>query len=75
MAFSTAREIIQIQVGKAGNAIGHEFWRDLCEEHEISYDESTAMNGRYTGQEGSATQEHLDVFFNEGQSGRYFIDF
>lgn len=65
------REIIQIQVGKAGNAIGHEFWRDLCEEHMISYDHSESMNGRYTGPEGAPQQEHVDVFFNEGQGGRH----
>lgn len=34
---STGREIIQIQVGKCGNAIGHEFWRDIAKEHKIDF--------------------------------------
>eukprot|EP00452_MALV-II_sp_L67-6_P000232 gene232-5_t len=63
------REISQIQVGKCGNAVGHEFWRDLCEEHKIATDTSEAMNGRYVGEEGAIHQEHLDVFFNEGNNG------
>ena len=58
-------------MGKAGNAIGHEFWRDLCEEHKINFDGSESMNGRYFGEEGGVHQEHLDVFFNEGSGGRY----
>lgn len=29
------------------------------------------MNGRYTGEEGAIHQEHLDVYFNEGNNGRW----
>ena len=71
MPGAKGREIIQIQVGKSGNAIGHEFWRDLCEEHKISQEASELMNGQYTGEEGAIQQEHLDVYFNEGNKGRY----
>ena len=30
------RIALHVQVGKAGNNIGHEFWRDLCEEHGVA---------------------------------------
>eukprot|EP00397_Hematodinium_sp_SG-2012_P021702 GEMP01022440.1.p1 GENE.GEMP01022440.1~~GEMP01022440.1.p1 ORF type:complete len:508 (+),score=91.00 GEMP01022440.1:98-1621(+) len=63
----TAREIIHLQVGKAGNAIGHEFWRDLCVEHKIDY-ETPLSEGRYTGKDGGDEQLHIDVFFNEGNA-------
>ncbi|CAD7948636.1 unnamed protein product [Amoebophrya sp. A25] len=67
----TGREIIQIQVGKCGNAIGHEFWRDIAQEHRIAFEGTDQMNGRYTGEEGAIYQENLEVFFNEGSNGRY----
>jgi len=59
------REIIHIQVGKSGNAIGHEFWRDLCLEHKIDYS-SVSNKGCYIGKEGADEEAQLDVFFNEG---------
>lgn len=65
--FRSGREIIHIQVGKSGNAIGHEFWRDLCVEHRIDFDGSE-LAGTFTGAE-SIYEEHLDVFFNEGSRG------
>lgn len=64
-----AREIIHIQVGKAGNQIGHEFWRDLCDEHKIEYTSELAR-GRYEGKE-RVYEEHINVFFNEGSNSRW----
>jgi len=77
---NSGREVIHIQVGKAGNQIGHEFWRDLCEEHRIEYENETTR-GQYTGPaggtkcpltgiDGDVFQEHINVFFNEGQKGQ-----
>eukprot|EP00747_Dinoflagellata_sp_TGD_P164546 gnl/TRDRNA2_/TRDRNA2_184622_c0_seq1.p1 gnl/TRDRNA2_/TRDRNA2_184622_c0~~gnl/TRDRNA2_/TRDRNA2_184622_c0_seq1.p1 ORF type:complete len:539 (+),score=91.43 gnl/TRDRNA2_/TRDRNA2_184622_c0_seq1:75-1619(+) len=68
-----AREIIHIQVGKAGIGIGHEFWRDLCEEHKISYRPDMPLDkGKFMGgPEDDIYSDHLDVFFNEGAGGRW----
>jgi len=63
-----AREVIHIQVGKAGNQFGHEFWRDLSEEHRIDF-QNEATRGQYTGVEDKF-KEHIGVFFNEGQGSR-----
>lgn len=32
------REVITLQVGQCGNAIGSEFWKQLCLEHGINQD-------------------------------------
>eukprot|EP00440_Ansanella_granifera_P008630 gb/GFBE01009349.1/.p1 GENE.gb/GFBE01009349.1/~~gb/GFBE01009349.1/.p1 ORF type:complete len:538 (+),score=141.19 gb/GFBE01009349.1/:1-1614(+) len=63
----SGREIIHIQIGKCGNAIGHEFWKDLCEEHHIET-KNEKDRGCYMGDTHSAETGHLDVFFNEGKS-------
>lgn len=65
----SAREIIHIQVGKSGCQIGHEFWRDLCEEHKLEY-ENDLQKGKYVGEQ-SIYEDHLDIFFNEGSNGRW----
>jgi tubulin beta len=65
---SQAREIIHIQVGRAGNQIGNEFWRDLCQEHLINYEGQPEMKGHYTGKTGDIEEQCLDVFFNEGRT-------
>jgi tubulin beta len=62
------REVIHLQLGKSGNNIGHEFWRDLCDEHRIEYQKS-ATRGEYTG-DNDIYKEHAHVFFNEGHKGR-----
>jgi len=69
LAWQTSREIIHIQVGKTGNQIGHEFWRDLCEEHKINYESQTDM-GNYMG-DNRLYSDHLPVFFTEGSKGRW----
>ena len=43
----------------------------LDAEHKITYESNEAMNGRYTGEEGDVYQEHLDVYFNEGNKNRW----
>jgi tubulin beta len=63
---SSAREVIHIQVGKAGNQIGHEFWRDLCDEHRVEW--KNDKRGTYYGDK-DIYGEYLNVFFNEGQKG------
>lgn len=79
------REIITIQVGKAGNNIAHEFWRDLVEEHGISYQDNSEDRGKlkrvaqsdFARSDVSSTPMrdddvgNLGVFFNEGQKDRY----
>jgi len=64
----SGREIIQIQVGKSGLAIGHEFLRDLVEEHKINYTNQD-LRGTWEGTD-HMEEAHLDVFFNEGSSSR-----
>ncbi|CAJ1345919.1 unnamed protein product [Effrenium voratum] len=62
---SSKREIIHIQIGKAGNAIGNEFWKRMCEEHMIETN-IDADRGCFKDQEGNG-QGYVDVFFNEGR--------
>mmetsp|Transcript_18685 Transcript_18685/g.45010 ORF Transcript_18685/g.45010 Transcript_18685/m.45010 type:complete len:516 (+) Transcript_18685:14-1561(+) len=66
----SSREIVTIQLGKAGTNIGHEFWRDLCVEHEINYQDDPLLQGIFTGppDDPNHKQDHLQVFFNEGPS-------
>eukprot|EP00928_Gymnodinium_smaydae_P087263 TRINITY_DN71548_c0_g1_i1.p1 TRINITY_DN71548_c0_g1~~TRINITY_DN71548_c0_g1_i1.p1 ORF type:complete len:520 (-),score=108.47 TRINITY_DN71548_c0_g1_i1:41-1600(-) len=63
------REVIHIQVGKAGNMIGNEFWRDLCVEHRIQM-EKEETRGYYYGDD-RIYGEYLNVFFNESSSKRW----
>ncbi|CAJ1458871.1 unnamed protein product [Effrenium voratum] len=49
---SSKREIIHIQIGKAGNAIGNEFWKRMCEEHMIETN-IDADRGCFKDQEGN----------------------
>ncbi|KAF4714242.1 hypothetical protein FOZ62_025832, partial [Perkinsus olseni] len=62
------REIISLQLGRCGNNMAHEFWRDLCEEHLIEYRDGS---GTYTGDIDGIRMDHISVFFNEGSKGRY----
>eukprot|EP00930_Biecheleria_cincta_P077372 TRINITY_DN64653_c0_g1_i1.p1 TRINITY_DN64653_c0_g1~~TRINITY_DN64653_c0_g1_i1.p1 ORF type:complete len:524 (-),score=84.47 TRINITY_DN64653_c0_g1_i1:144-1715(-) len=62
----SGREIIHIQVGRCGNAIGQAFWQNLCEEHDVEIDPNKPdMRGCWMG-DSHVTEEHIDVFFNEG---------
>eukprot|EP00929_Paragymnodinium_shiwhaense_P078548 TRINITY_DN40734_c0_g1_i1.p1 TRINITY_DN40734_c0_g1~~TRINITY_DN40734_c0_g1_i1.p1 ORF type:complete len:530 (-),score=86.26 TRINITY_DN40734_c0_g1_i1:76-1665(-) len=66
------KEVVHIQIGKAGNGIGHEFWRDLCDEHRLEW-RKEATRGTYYGDHDAHNHDkfttHRNVFFNEG-SGR-----
>mmetsp|Transcript_8918 Transcript_8918/g.23912 ORF Transcript_8918/g.23912 Transcript_8918/m.23912 type:complete len:547 (-) Transcript_8918:28-1668(-) len=63
----SGREVIHIQVGKSGNMMGHEFWRDLCMEHGVMSDGSE-MSGHImpTDNNPKGSADRMDVFFNEG---------
>ena len=63
-----SREIITIQVGRTGNNIAHEFWRNICQEHQIDFDKG---RGRFVGGENSGLMDNAGVFFDEGKDGRY----
>ncbi|CAE7620544.1 unnamed protein product [Symbiodinium pilosum] len=66
---SSGREIIHIQVGKAGNAIGNQFWKALCEEHGLNTQKDDNMKGCLMDDgEGQGPKGYIDVFFNEGRS-------
>ncbi|KAK5045606.1 hypothetical protein LTR84_008975 [Exophiala bonariae] len=58
------REIITIQAGQCGNAIGSKFWQQLCIEHGISADGNL---------EDFATEggDRKDVFFYQSDDTRY----
>lgn len=61
------REVIHIQIGKCGNAVGHEFWRDLCSEHHVEYKNEEGRG--FLDTINPLLEDHMEVFFNEG-SGR-----
>ena len=58
------REILHLQVGQCGNQIGTKFWEIICQEHGIN------EAGTYDG-DSDLQLERIDVYFNEGQNGRY----
>jgi len=58
------REIVHIQAGQCGNQIGAKFWEKMSEEHGIS------PEGTYQG-ENPIQLERINVYFSEGQAGRY----
>jgi tubulin beta len=58
------REIVHIQAGQCGNQIGAKFWEQMAKEHGID------TSGAYTG-ENPLQLERINVYFNEGQGGRY----
>lgn len=55
------REIISIQVGQCGNAIGRAFWETIAEEHGID------ENGAYKGTK-DYQKERLDVYFSQAET-------
>merc|ERR550534_41928 len=64
----SGREIIHISVGKAGCGMGHEFYRDLAEEHMIEY-HNDDLRGTFMGTD-PGQEAHTDVFFDEGTAHR-----
>jgi len=58
------REIVHMQTGQCGNQIGAKFWEVMSAEHGIS------NTGTYTG-DNDLQLERINVYFNEGASGRY----
>ena len=59
------REIITINVGQCGNAIGANYWEQLCSEHGI--DPRTSL---YNGDSDEQLQ-HIEVCFNEHSDSSY----
>jgi len=57
-------EIVHMQTGQCGNQIGAKFWEVMSAEHGIS------NTGTYTG-DNDLQLERINVYFNEGASGRY----
>ncbi|PUU78484.1 Tubulin/FtsZ, GTPase domain-containing protein [Tuber borchii] len=57
------REIISIQAGQCGNAVGSSFWQTLCQEHGISPDGNLEAV-----EEGT---DRKDVFFYQSDDTRY----
>jgi tubulin beta len=58
------REIVHLQAGQCGNQIGAKFWEVMSAEHGID------SSGTYTGDQDMQL-ERINVYFNEGQGGRY----
>ena len=55
------REIIQIQVGKCGNQVGYNFWRDIATEHGVLSDGSFEKTQKIT----DFQTEKIGAFFRE----------
>ncbi|CAE6522863.1 unnamed protein product [Rhizoctonia solani] len=60
------REIINIQVGQAGNQVGESFWEALLLEHGLD------KSGHYTG-DNRQQLDHLDVYFSEVEGYKRFV--
>jgi len=58
------REIVHLQAGQCGNQIGAKFWEVMSQEHGIN------KVGFYEGDK-DVQLERINVYFNEGQGGRY----
>ncbi|KAJ4489859.1 beta-tubulin 2 [Lentinula lateritia] len=58
----SSREIINLQVGRAGNQVGETFWKMLLAEHGLDY------NGAYKGSDPLQLQR-VGVYFTEIESG------
>jgi len=58
------REIVHLQAGQCGNQIGAKFWEVMAAEHGID------PGGAYIG-DNELQLQRIDVYFNEGQEGRY----
>ncbi|CCO29162.1 Tubulin beta-2 chain AltName: Full=Beta-2-tubulin [Rhizoctonia solani AG-1 IB] len=60
------REIINIQVGQAGNQVGESFWESILLEHGLD------KSGQYHG-DNPQQLDHLDVYFTEIEGYRRFV--
>ncbi|KDN45421.1 hypothetical protein RSAG8_05008, partial [Rhizoctonia solani AG-8 WAC10335] len=60
------REIINIQVGQAGNQVGESFWEAILLEHGLD------KAGHYTG-DNRQQLDHLDVYFSEVEGYKRFV--
>ncbi|CAE6458201.1 unnamed protein product [Rhizoctonia solani] len=60
------REIINIQVGQAGNQVGESFWEALLLEHGLD------KSGQYTG-DNRQQLDRLDVYFDEIEGYHRFV--
>jgi len=58
------REIVHLQAGQCGNQIGAKFWEVMSGEHGVD------STGTYVGDD-DIQLERINVYFNEGQGGRY----
>eukprot|EP01080_Neovahlkampfia_damariscottae_P010998 gene10999-3704_t len=58
------REIIHLQVGQCGNAIGTAFWEQISQEHDID------EKGQYFGK-NDVKRDGLNVYFKEANNKRY----
>ncbi|CAH0554657.1 unnamed protein product [Brassicogethes aeneus] len=58
------REIVHIQLGQAGNAIGNRFWEVISDEHGID------PGGRFHGN-SDLQLERINVYFNEASGNRF----
>ncbi|SPP86877.1 probable tubulin beta chain CG32396 [Drosophila guanche] len=61
------REIVTLQIGGAGNAIGDAFWHVISHEHGVDYN-----SGRFVGT-SPLQLERLNVFFNATVSRRFYV--
>ena len=52
------REIVNVQVGQAGNQIGQIFWQTIMDEHQINSDGSLLSSP-------TSLSDNKEVFFNE----------
>eukprot|EP01115_Flamella_aegyptia_P009006 TRINITY_DN3786_c0_g1_i1.p1 TRINITY_DN3786_c0_g1~~TRINITY_DN3786_c0_g1_i1.p1 ORF type:complete len:518 (+),score=110.25 TRINITY_DN3786_c0_g1_i1:41-1594(+) len=57
------REIVQIQVGQAGNQIGEKFWQTICEEHGLDNEGRSKTNK-------DDLLDKINVYFNDVE-GKY----
>ncbi|XP_022208846.1 probable tubulin beta chain CG32396 [Drosophila obscura] len=61
------REIVTLQIGGAGNAIGDAFWHVISHEHGVDYN-----SGRFGGT-SPLQLERMNVFFNATVSRRFYV--
>ncbi|XP_034669923.1 probable tubulin beta chain CG32396 [Drosophila subobscura] len=61
------REIVTLQIGGAGNAIGDAFWHVISHEHGVDYN-----SGRFAGT-SPLQLERMNVFFNATVSKRFYV--
>ncbi len=58
------REIVHLQVGECGNAVGSKFWEIISDEHVVD------STGTYHG-DSEFQLEKIEVYYNEASGGKY----